>query len=690
MASEERPLGVTPPISTALPTDAENQAMQALIEELRKQNTFESPADTEKRQISLPSKSNPGDILTNSSYPVTRHKVLAHLALICDEFVRRVARKREEGNDALIRDARGKIFTYGSFRLGVFGPGSDIDTLVVAPRYVTRADYFEIFPELLKEMAPPGAITDMAVVADAFVPIIKFEFSGISIDLIFSRIAMLKQLPKDFNVQDSSLLRGLDEAELRSLNGTRVTDEILGLVPEEATFKLALRAIKLWAQRRAIYANIMGFPGGVAWAMLVARVCQLYPKAASSVIVNKFFHIMRRWPWPQPVLLKQVEGGPLQVRVWNPKLYKGDQYHLMPVITPAYPSMCATYNITKSAMTVISHELQRGCDITDAIMMGKSPWSELFVKHTFFTQGYKYYISVITASTDKEAHKIWSGYVESKVRVLVQGLEQHASIALAHAFNKGYDRRHRCVNDEEIHQVQAGSMAFLVNDADDQTAKPTEGDNTSLKDGGNAKFDLSGIPTQKVAPNGVLGSKSDAADTIPGLNTEGGDATQMKEETDCAKSEDTARSTQPMEVFTTTHYIGLTLNEGRWPLTRGVHGQLFAISTSLLDANKSVIKADSLGAKSLDLSYQVDNFKSLCTAWEKYKPEVNCLTVQYVRRFHAAESNSFNLPDDVFEPGEKKPQRPQKRNGQIKKRGPSEENQQPPAKRQQASLTAAG
>ncbi|GJC86833.1 poly(A) polymerase pla1 [Colletotrichum liriopes] len=483
MASEERPLGVTPPISSALPTEAENHAMQTLIDELRRQNTFESPADTQKRQA-----------LSTTFFMLTiplvdyREKVLEHLARICDEFVKRVARKREEGNDALIRDARGKIFTYGSYRLGVYGPGSDIDTLVVAPKYVTRADYFEIFPDLLKEMAPPGAITDMAVVADAFVPIIKFEFSGISIDLIFSRIAMLKQLPKDFNVQDSGLLRGLDEAELRSLNGTRVTDEILSLVPEQATFKLALRAIKLWAQRRAIYANIMGFPGGVAWAMLVARVCQLYPKAASSVIVNKFFHIMRRWPWPQPVLLKQVEGGPLQVRVWNPKLYKGDQFHLMPVITPAYPSMCATYNITRSAMTVIQQELQRGCEITDAIMLGRSPWSDLFVKHTFFTQGYKYYISVITSSTDKEAHKVWSGYVESKVRVLVQGLEQHQSIALAHAFNKGYERRHRCANEEEIQQVQAGNMSFLVKDDEIHDTSPVNEEKVEMK------AELSSIP----------------------------------------------------------------------------------------------------------------------------------------------------------------------------------------------------
>jgi len=254
--------------------------------------------------------------------PSYRHQVLASLQNITDAFVRKVALEKEPNNPVLIRDARGKVFTYGSFRLGVFGPGSDIDALVVAPRYVTRDNYFEYFPDLLREMAPPGSIEEMAVVTDAFVPIIKFEYSGISIDLIFSRIATLKQLPADpkWNLKDNNLLRGLDEAELRSLNGTRVTDDIINLVPEPTTFRLALRAIKLWAQRKAIYANIMGFPGGVAWAMLVARVCQLYPKAAGAVIVHKFFHLMRRWPWPQPVLLKAVDDGPLQVRVWNPKV----------------------------------------------------------------------------------------------------------------------------------------------------------------------------------------------------------------------------------------------------------------------------------------------------------------------------------------------------------------------------------
>jgi poly(A) polymerase len=169
------------------------------------------------------------------------------------------------------------------------------------------------------KMAGPNSITNLAAVPDSYVPIIKFEYDDISIDLIFSRL-LQDTIPKDQQLLNSNVLRGLDEAELRSLNGTRVTDEILTLVPEKGVFRGALRAIKLWAQRRAIYANIIGFPGGVAWAMMVARVCQLYPKATSSTVVQKFFKVLYNWNWPEPVTLKRVElSGPLPgTKIWNP------------------------------------------------------------------------------------------------------------------------------------------------------------------------------------------------------------------------------------------------------------------------------------------------------------------------------------------------------------------------------------
>ena len=127
-------------------------------------------------------------------------------------------------------------------------PGSDIDTLVVVPREVSRDDFFKYFPTILERMAPPGAIEEMTPVSDAFVPIIKLEFSGISIDLIFACLKV-QSVPLTLELKDTSLLRGLDDQDLRSVNGTRVTDEILELVPQQKTFRTALRAIKLWAQR---------------------------------------------------------------------------------------------------------------------------------------------------------------------------------------------------------------------------------------------------------------------------------------------------------------------------------------------------------------------------------------------------------------------------------------------------------
>lgn len=102
--------------------------------------------------------------------------------------------------------------------------------------------------------------------------------------------------------------------DLSYWSGSRVTDEILRLVPNVAVFRDSLRCIKLWAQRvsinvqfwpcltlfsgRAIYSNVNGFLGGVAWSMLVARICQLYPSAVAGGIISRFFTIMQQWCVP--------------------------------------------------------------------------------------------------------------------------------------------------------------------------------------------------------------------------------------------------------------------------------------------------------------------------------------------------------------------------------------------------------
>ncbi|OUM54839.1 hypothetical protein BVG19_g4272 [[Candida] boidinii] len=422
----QKQYGVTKPISTVGPTIEENKLNDEMIEELRNQGSFESEVETLKRR-----------------------EVLSKLQKLTEEFVYIVS-KNKNMSDGMAKDAGGKIFTFGSYRLGVYGPGSDIDTLVVVPKHVTREDFFKIFEELLQKRPELNKIQS---VPDAFVPIIKTVFDGVDIDLICGRLD-IPQIPLDLTLEDNNLLKNIDDRDLRALNGTRVTDQILQLVPKRASFRHALRTIKLWAQRRAIYANMFGFPGGVAWAMLVARICQLYPNAVGSILVNKFFYIYLQWKWPQPVLLKPIEDGPLPVRIWNPKLYGQDRSHKMPVITPAYPSMCATHNITTSTQKIILQEMKRGLDITNDIIFGKKNWSSLFLKHDFFHK-YKYYLSIITATKNSyDEHLKWSGMVESKLRLLVQKLEVIDGIVLAHPYVKPFTKSYIVNNEEDCIKIK--------------------------------------------------------------------------------------------------------------------------------------------------------------------------------------------------------------------------------------------
>merc|ERR1711899_166874 len=266
-------------------------------------------------------------------------------------------------------------------------------------------------------------------------PAIKMMFDGIDIDMTFARLA-LKELSDDQDLSDPMILKNLDVKCVKSLNGCRVTDEILKQVPNVENFRLTLRCIKLWAKKHGIYSNVMGYLGGVSWAMLVARVCQLYPNAAPSTLLQKFFLVFLKWQWPQPVLLKKPEEAGLGKPVWDPRQNVADRYHLMPIITPAYPQQNSTFNVSKSTLEVMKKEFELSLSICEEIIAGKATWEKLFESPNFFLK-YRHYI-VLEASSATEADQIqWYGHVESKVRHLVGNLERDA-LELAHVWPKTY------------------------------------------------------------------------------------------------------------------------------------------------------------------------------------------------------------------------------------------------------------
>ena len=63
-----------------------------------------------------------------------------------------------------------------------------------------------------------------------------------------------------------------------------------------------------------------------------------------------------------------------------------DRFHLMPIITPAYPQQNSTFNVSNSTRTVMTEEFKTGLAVTNQILDGNTPWELLFQPHSFFAK----------------------------------------------------------------------------------------------------------------------------------------------------------------------------------------------------------------------------------------------------------------------------------------------------------------
>jgi poly(A) polymerase len=181
-----------------------------------------------------------------------REIVLGRLSALVKKFVRDVSLSKGL-SDTAANAAGGKIFTFGSYRLGVHGPGTDIDTVCVVPKHVTREDFFQIFEPMLR--TAEGA-TEVAVCLPHFrfplsqptnsfsgrpnsvcssnqggsppincatqftyLPLpIKAKISDISLDLLIAPLG-LSSIPEDLSLKDNNVLKNLEESVVRSVNG---------------------------------------------------------------------------------------------------------------------------------------------------------------------------------------------------------------------------------------------------------------------------------------------------------------------------------------------------------------------------------------------------------------------------------------------------------------------------------------
>lgn len=420
-------------------------------------STRESTVEEQKKEKEMDLYLRDCGFFEDESTGQTRERVLGRLNHLLKEFIFAMAEKKK-----IVSDGKnifgGKIFTFGSYRLGVHSKGADIDVLCIVPKHVTRKDFFHDFYNLLEKTKE---IKDLTKIEEAYVPLIKLRVQDIPIDLTFARLNVTS-VKDNVNLLNNSILKNMDEKCVLSLNGSRVTDEILNLVPNVETFHSALRCIKYWAKRRCIYGNSYGYFGGVAFSISVARICQMYPHASSYVIVYKYFEVYSSWKWPAPVILKPIIDLSYNMKVWDPKVYPSDKYHKMPVITPAYPSICSTHNITNSTQNLISKEFQRGYEVMTKEGSVPEVLKELFLLSDFF-RNYKFFLKVLVLSTEEESFSAWEGFVESKIRILATKMENIDDVTYAYPFPQPFKISTKKIQKIETRTKDAVKCtAFLV------------------------------------------------------------------------------------------------------------------------------------------------------------------------------------------------------------------------------------
>ncbi|XP_010546962.1 PREDICTED: nuclear poly(A) polymerase 3 [Tarenaya hassleriana] len=337
-----------------------------------------------------------------------RRAIIEKLKRIVLKWVKKVAWQRRLPKHQIAATSA-TVIAYGSYGLGVHGSESDLDALCVGPFFATIAeDFFVVLRNMLKSRPE---VSEIHCVKDAKVPLIRFKFDGILIDLPYAQLKVLT-VPDNVNVLNPFFLRNIDETSWKSLSGVRANKCIIQLVPVLEKFQSLLRCVKLWAKRRGVYGNLNGFLGGVHMAILAGFVCQCYPIATLGALLANFFSTFAYWQWPRPVRLR--DGNYPAV---------GYPPGLMPIQLPCGAHQYCNSNITRSTYYKIRAEFLRGHNLTKDCLNPDFNWQNLFEPFPY-AKKYTWFVKIHLLVPTQDEFGYWVGWVKSRFRRLLIKLEE--------------------------------------------------------------------------------------------------------------------------------------------------------------------------------------------------------------------------------------------------------------------------
>ena len=193
------------------------------------------------------------------------------------------------------RITRFKLIDFGSTRLGVESVNSDLDLLVTT--FDCLFERLPFFHRLEARLKTERAVENFVLLKNAHIPLAKFTYKGISVDIVFADMATPYQLLKDIDetppvnthnlkfmhddylLQESSVHQGNIKSS-ECLNGylqsQQICERLREISPSQSDdvmriFSEATVLVKCWATKRGIYNFNLGYLNGITIMIMVAR-----------------------------------------------------------------------------------------------------------------------------------------------------------------------------------------------------------------------------------------------------------------------------------------------------------------------------------------------------------------------------------------------------------------------------------
>lgn len=289
-------------------------------------------------------------------------------------------RERIQGLAARALGGSARVELTGSHALGVAGPCSDVDWVVVSPRdtALTR----------MSQQAEQEGLA-LRAVHEARVPVLR---------------GMIANTPVDIQVTaEPELYPGLGEAEAVMAHvGSR-----------GSRYVVVLRALKAWAMARGIYGAEWGYPGGIAWATLAAWATRISTAHTPEALLLDVLDWLAMWDGEPVALGEPPATTPAHEPLW--------------ISSPAAPEINTTRSATRATRDRLLRTLERGAEQVRALRASGAPWDALFTPERIEAT-HSDALLIHLAASDREALHELRGRAGGELVGLVLTLERFSEL----------------------------------------------------------------------------------------------------------------------------------------------------------------------------------------------------------------------------------------------------------------------